>query len=678
MKSKFISSVFLFTSALLIFSSINVQANEEAKSTTANQHKKVLKQKNKQPIMRIIGGREVMGNPYPFMVKVIHADAPAKYSLGHCGASLISPTLVLTAAHCVEDFPNIEDLEVFIGQTDLRKEEEGRRVKLKNILVNQDFFSHGINHGDIALLELAEAVEDITPIKLISTEMFKKLTIGSNLRVMGWGNRDNSVGGDDFPFTLHEVDIPLYSYEQCLNIYKKIETYPHEFYGLSFCAGLSEGGKDSCQGDSGGPIIYRHDDEWYQAGVISNGDGCGLPGVPGVYASVDQYASIEQLYNSLVPLQAYKEARDELSVARTKTTTSFYTSGPIGLSYTVSNISSRHIIIESITALTDSITVSNNTCQGQTLIAEQSCNYTVTADSAEMEEVDTSVSLISKHEGVSQVVTRKVDDLVFLLANEQEEINEHLQVNIPMQWFSNTNGQWLISDSFFGSSITSANIEHNQFSAIMAKFSGERVNSMSLKYRVSSEADWDYFEVKHNDQLITTDSGENTEFKTIEITEPSTDENQLVFIYSKDESESAGDDNVIIKNISFTYNNESPTLILKSEHLIVNEKERFTINAFASTDPDNDELFFAWEQLSGPMVEWALGHTALQTFRAPSVDKDETVIMEIIAFDDFGGQSSKQVTVEVKNTKKSGGTTSTLLIVLLISLFSYRQCKAIA
>lgn len=43
------------------------------------------------------------------------------------------------------------------------------------------------------------------------------------------------------------------------------------------------------QGDSGGPMVSKQGSFWIQSGIVSFGEGCALPNLPGVYARVSMY-----------------------------------------------------------------------------------------------------------------------------------------------------------------------------------------------------------------------------------------------------------------------------------------------------------------------------------------------------------------------------------------------------
>jgi len=60
--------------------------------------------------------------------------------------------------------------------------------------------------------------------------------------------------------------------------------YPGMVDNTMECAGRA--GVDSCQGDSGGPLVTKHNDtgKWFQAGIVSWGQGCAEQGYAGVYA----------------------------------------------------------------------------------------------------------------------------------------------------------------------------------------------------------------------------------------------------------------------------------------------------------------------------------------------------------------------------------------------------------
>ncbi|CAG7687337.1 unnamed protein product [Allacma fusca] len=207
------------------------------------------------PAILIVGGSPAEEKEFPYQLSLqINSRAV-------CGASLIAPNYVLTAAHCAvlaapADF-------VVLGGGIRFNDTTVQTRKVANISIHSGFNKVFWVH-DIALMKLIspfEETEHLRPVELIP----KLDTISSeNAIVTGWGS--TREGG--FPSsTLLKVMVPIVNKTLCS------ENYQGWVQETMLCAGVISGGKDSCQGDSGGPLTIRRNEQYYQIGVVSFGNG---------------------------------------------------------------------------------------------------------------------------------------------------------------------------------------------------------------------------------------------------------------------------------------------------------------------------------------------------------------------------------------------------------------------
>lgn len=238
---------------------------------------------------RIVGGQGVPNDAYPFIAS-LEVSGQSK-----CGGSLLGPTLVITAAHCVTTTDpltglpvlDVDGLSVVVGRTVLSDATQGQERGLSEepgiapVAVHPRYLA-GDSAYDVAFLALDAPVEGIVPVRLPTKGTDALLRPGQNATVIGWGNTDPTL--TNFPDRLREVQVPMLETTECELSYGSFRP------GVNMCAGVV--GKDSCQGDSGGPLFRQPParETAYQIGVVSYGDGCGAQGAPGVYVSLSSAA----------------------------------------------------------------------------------------------------------------------------------------------------------------------------------------------------------------------------------------------------------------------------------------------------------------------------------------------------------------------------------------------------
>ncbi|XP_067634013.1 seminase-like [Eurosta solidaginis] len=214
---------------------------------------------------RIVNGTPSNINVSPYMVSLRNVG---RY---FCSGGLVTLKLVITAAHCLVHFP-VEDVSVVAGVTSLQETGQRRRVQTLYYSKSYNATSRNMDIGAIKVRRAFIAGPTVATIPLCR----RRLTIGTKVRVSGWGvTHENNT---DFTDILRTAVMPIVRRQFCAYHYKTVSMI---LSPSMICAG--RGGIDACIGDSGAPGVVNGQ----LCGVVSFGVGCARKNYPGVYTKIN-------------------------------------------------------------------------------------------------------------------------------------------------------------------------------------------------------------------------------------------------------------------------------------------------------------------------------------------------------------------------------------------------------
>jgi hypothetical protein len=244
-----------------------------------------------------------------------------------CGATLIAPMVVMTAAHCVADGQYagnglakvLVQRRVRMGSRKLGK--EGTTYAIAGVAVHAGY-APGDPRNDVALLLLAADRGSVGRMPAPLATATRPLAAGVRANAFGWGltGAVSPTGSIIMPVSgrlnrnaemLQYGELASVSLDACRRkLADKVTPGMVCMFSPTALAGRASGdGVFTCRGDSGGPLVRRVSGRDELVGVVSWSMGCGYKDYPSVFADVGYFARwIEAAKAALKPGAAIRVA----------------------------------------------------------------------------------------------------------------------------------------------------------------------------------------------------------------------------------------------------------------------------------------------------------------------------------------------------------------------------------
>ncbi|OXA40652.1 Serine proteinase stubble [Folsomia candida] len=217
-----------------------------------------------------VGAGQASFSEYPWMVVILGSD---NSFIG--GGVLIDGNTVLTVAHKVT--PLRVTLKVRLGEYLLNAVNEpyaAIEIAVTAIRIHEQYQVANLQN-DLAVLKLASSVDfNANPhIRPICLPAAGTSFVGQRCYVSGFGA---STLNGAYSTVMGKVDLPIMDGPTCQARLQTTRLGPGFILNQQafLCAG-GENGKDSCTGDGGAPLVCLSGTQWFLAGLVSWGIGCG-------------------------------------------------------------------------------------------------------------------------------------------------------------------------------------------------------------------------------------------------------------------------------------------------------------------------------------------------------------------------------------------------------------------
>ncbi|XP_026752695.2 brachyurin-like [Galleria mellonella] len=234
---------------------------------------------------RIVGGEiaPIAAHPYMAGLVIMFLGIVGQSA---CGASLISSTRLVTAAHCWS-YGQLQGLQVTVVLGSHFLFYGGNRIPTTRVVVHPNWDQTTLNN-DVAVIILPQNVTftgDIQPIALPGYHLDDQF-IGEWATAVGYGRTSDQQVGINANAVVSHVNLQVISVQQCQ------ATFGTTFVRESTICTSGTDGVGVCNGDSGGPLFINRNGQNILVGISSfvAAAGCEL-GFPSAFARVTSFYS---------------------------------------------------------------------------------------------------------------------------------------------------------------------------------------------------------------------------------------------------------------------------------------------------------------------------------------------------------------------------------------------------